>query len=827
MTVKQLAGRAARFMAIASNNPEVLKAQCAVLSRLIPLMYFILVASSWTLTANYIDRAPIWLTVYAALALTAICAVRLSIWWRKRGTTLTTEMAIRELKRTNRMAAILGAAFSAWAFALFPYGDAFAQSHVAFFLAILMIGCIVCLIHLRSAAVTLAAVVGTAFVVFFATTGNPTFIAMAINLTLVTAALLIVVAIRTREFTRMVVARADATTLLQEQGRLLRMIDGMPVAVMTVDPKTFDITYANETSRRTIAQIEDLLPINADELRGTSIDVFHKHPEYQRKILADPANLPHNARIRLGPETLDLRVSAVNAADGSYIGPMLTWAIVTKEVAAENHIRQLAHYDTLTGLANRNSVHEQLEANLTKPDNRIGLLLIDLDDLKIVNDTRGHRVGDALLKQVAERLRVACDGPSTIVGRLGGDKFAVMIQHDDPDQAAVLAEALVNILSIPYCLDDSRTVRIGASIGIALAPVHAEDTEMLMSRADIALYSAKAAGKGTHKMFLPAMEARIQARVHLEAKLRAALEADNGLFVFYQPIINIETGKVTAREALVRWHDGERGWISPGEFIPVAENSGLIDRLGLWVLNRACSDAAAWPDGARVAVNVSAGPVRQRRAHPGGAGGAGQLRPVTGPVGNRGHRNRAAARRTRRHRRPVPVARHRRAGGPRRFRDPAIPRWPICALSPSTRSRSTAPLCATPSIGRIAPRSSRPSPIWASASASPPSPKASRPRPTSIASGRKGAARSRDISTGRRCRATPTPRAWTNSTAGSLNLPSARRTTSTSAIISRFIRPTRRTRSNVRQSRTSSRPSGSIQRNQPVHTARPLPEEPD
>lgn len=390
-----------------------------------------------------------------------------------------------------------------------------------------------------------------------------------------------------------------------EQARVLRMIDDMPVAVMTVDPNTFTITYANEPSKRLIKQIEHLLTIKADNLVGTSIDAFHRHPEHQRRLLSDPANLPHNARIKLGPEVLDLKVSAVTASDGTYIGPMLTWALVTKEVETENRIQRLARYDTLTALPNRMTFHEELERRLATPGNRAGLLYIDLDGFKLVNDTRGHGVGDVLLKEVAARLGTVCNAPAVTVGRLGGDEFAVVLPHDDVAKAEAMAHRIIEAVSAPYDLAHGN-IRIGASVGIAVAPEHGKTGETLLTRADIALYAAKATGKGRSRIFGVEMESRVHERVRLENKLRVALKDREGLFVFYQPIVSIETGKVTAREALVRWHHSSRGWISPAEFVPVAEQSGLIDPLGEFVLDTACRDAAGWKDGARVAVNVSA-----------------------------------------------------------------------------------------------------------------------------------------------------------------------------------------------------------------------------
>jgi diguanylate cyclase (GGDEF)-like protein len=614
MTIGALLSRARAFVTIPRDNPDLVKAQCAALSRLIPLMYSILVGNTWLLAADYMHRAPIWLTFYCPLLLTILCAIRIVIWWRRRNVVPSTEMAIRTLKRTNRVAAALAVSFSVWALSLFPYGDAFSRSHIAFYLAISVIGCIFCLMHLRSAVLIVTAVVSAIFIGFFASSGNPTFIAMAISVTLIVMMMLVVVLIQNRDFSRLIVAKAEALALIaenrrkeQDQYRLLRMIDDMPVAVMTVDPTTFKINYVNETSKRTLSQIADLLPIKASELLGTSIDVFHKDPEHQRRLLANPGNLPHRARIKLGPEMLDLQISAVNATDGSYIGPMLTWSIVTQQVEAESRIHQLAHYDTLTGLANRTTFREQLETSLARPDNRLGLLFVDLDGFKIINDSRGHMVGDALLKQVADRIRNQCRDPGMAIGRLGGDEFAILIEKGDTDQASALADTLIEALVAPFHLDNDRRVQIGASIGIALAPSHGRDPETLLSRADMALYAAKAAGKRTFRTFSPEMETRIQERVRLEAKLRAALEEKTGLFVFYQPIVDIRTRKVTAREALLRFYHPLRGWISPAEFIPVAEESGLIDELGTFVLDRACRDAAEWTDGARVAVNVSPG----------------------------------------------------------------------------------------------------------------------------------------------------------------------------------------------------------------------------
>lgn len=390
-----------------------------------------------------------------------------------------------------------------------------------------------------------------------------------------------------------------------EKARLLRMIDKMPVAVMTIDPNDLTITYVNETSKSLLRSVEHLLPFKPDSLIGMSMDVFHRHPERQRQIMSDPNNLPFHGRMNLGPEVLDVQVSAIVADDGSYLGPMLTWALVTKEVEAENRIRQLAHYDTLTGLPNRVTFREELAKALTTPTNRVGLLYIDLDGFKLVNDTRGHRIGDELLVEVAARLCETCSSPEITVGRLGGDEFVALVPHDNAEDTITLARQIIKALSNPFNLGYDRSLQIGASIGIAFAPANGADADALMARADLALYAAKAAGKGQERVFMQEMETSVQERVRLEAALRDALETRNGLFVFYQPIVDARTGKVTAREALVRWHHQRYGWISPGKFVPIAEQSSLIEQLGDFVLNEACRDAAGRDDGARVAVNIS------------------------------------------------------------------------------------------------------------------------------------------------------------------------------------------------------------------------------
>lgn len=318
-----------------------------------------------------------------------------------------------------------------------------------------------------------------------------------------------------RPLARMVDTQSEAPGTYEKETRLLRMIDKMPVAVMTIDPDNLKITYVNETTKSLIRSVEHLLPIKADDLVGSSMDAFHKHPEHQRRILSNPANLPFHGRMNLGPEVLDVTVSPITADDGTYLGPMLTWAIVTQDVAAEKRIRQLAHYDALTGLANRVTFKEQMDVHFTLPGDGPNLLFIDLDGFKLVNDTRGHRVGDELLLQVANRLRAICDDPAVTIGRLGGDEFAVLVPGGKASELERLAIRIVDTLSMPYSIEQGRQVQIGASIGIALAPEHGDSGETLLAHADMALYASKAAGKGTYRFFCDDMKSRLQNRAPL------------------------------------------------------------------------------------------------------------------------------------------------------------------------------------------------------------------------------------------------------------------------------------------------------------------------
>ena len=263
-----------------------------------------------------------------------------------------------------------------------------------------------------------------------------------------------------------------------------------------------------------------------------------------------------------------------------------------------------ARLDGLTGLADRDAFAAELHQALGGRTPR-AVLALDLDRFKAVNDTLGHPVGDALLRTVAGRLRGALRG-GDVAARLGGDEFAVLQDlggAGSPEAAEALAARLVELLSRPYLLA-GQVVVVGASIGVALLPEDGDDATLLMRRADLALYAAKAAGRGTWRRFSPEQQERAEARRVLENDLRRALPLRQ-FELFYQPQHDAGTGRLAGFEALLRWRHPQRGLVPPGEFVPMAEETGLITAIGEWVLREACAEAARWPEPITVAVNVA------------------------------------------------------------------------------------------------------------------------------------------------------------------------------------------------------------------------------
>jgi diguanylate cyclase (GGDEF)-like protein len=266
----------------------------------------------------------------------------------------------------------------------------------------------------------------------------------------------------------------------------------------------------------------------------------------------------------------------------------------------------MAHHDSLTDLANRVLLNEQLELALGQihRNEMVAIHHLDLDQFKAVNDTFGHPAGDKLLKIVADRLRGLVRETDTIA-RMGGDEFVIVqAAIADPGDATSLAQRIIHLLGEPFDIDGQQ-VLIGVSVGIAVGPGDGLTADKLLRNADLALYRAKGDGRSTFRFFEPVMDLQMQTRRILEQDLRRALPA--GEFeLYYQPVVNLASRTVSGFEALIRWNHPQRGLVSPGTFIPLAEEIGFIVPMGEWVIREACATAAGWPGNSRVAINISA-----------------------------------------------------------------------------------------------------------------------------------------------------------------------------------------------------------------------------
>jgi diguanylate cyclase (GGDEF)-like protein/PAS domain S-box-containing protein len=289
--------------------------------------------------------------------------------------------------------------------------------------------------------------------------------------------------------------------------------------------------------------------------------------------------------------------------DGGWVA---TLEDITELRRAEARLAYIARHDVLTDLPNRALLRERLAEALTpthRSGGRLAVLLLNLDRFKDINDTLGHPVGDALLKRMGERLADCVDEGDT-VAHLGGDEFAIIKFANDPAaEASELVKTINEAVSTPFALDEHHAV-IATSIGIAVAPGDGGTADELLKNADLALYRAKSDGRGQHRFFEPEMDQRMQARLLLERYLRDAL-VEGQFQLFYQPLVNLESDQVVACEALLRWDHPVRGSVPPAEFVPLAEDTGLIVPISEWILRQACEEAARWPERIKVAVNIS------------------------------------------------------------------------------------------------------------------------------------------------------------------------------------------------------------------------------
>jgi diguanylate cyclase (GGDEF)-like protein len=483
--------RARDILATGSGDPELAQAQLSAFTKQVPLLYFMLVTNTVSLTVTHFSSAPAYLTLYIPAALYAISVFRLIHWWFSRHRTYTHEQASRRLRSTYRLTALLGAGFCSWSLSLFPFGDAYQQSHVAFYMANTVIGCIFCLMHLRAAALTLTAIVLGPFTLFFGTSGNPVFTALALNVALVTVAMVFILLTYYRDFGALIRSKKELTERQAE----------------------------------------------------------------------------------------------------------------TQRLSDENH--RLANLDSLTNLPNRRQFRAELEARLSRPEPGAGLALglIDLDGFKPVNDTFGHGIGDRLLVEVGERLLAFSDA-GVFPARLGGDEFGILFRTEaGAERLHALGDDICAALQEPYMFN-GLTARVSGSLGIAILGEAGTTADRLLDRADFALYLAKQNFRGTTVVFSAEHEAEINEQGRLQQALRSA-DLETELYLLFQPLVDVDTGEISAYEALARWESPVLGSVQPMAFISAAERAGMIGRLTEVLLRKALEAAHAWPDHIRLSVNLS------------------------------------------------------------------------------------------------------------------------------------------------------------------------------------------------------------------------------
>ncbi|WP_439543730.1 putative bifunctional diguanylate cyclase/phosphodiesterase [Hyphomicrobium sp.] len=398
--------------------------------------------------------------------------------------------------------------------------------------------------------------------------------------------------------------RIDITELKEREASFRLLFEANPVPMYVVAQAGKAILSANAAAREHYGY-------PGDEMIGRPVQCLHaaeSHAHVDELYSPAPGILRDQYWSHLKRDGSKIEVAIFSQAIvHERAAAVLVAAVdITERRRAEAQVAYLAHHDALTGLANRarHLDHAAELLSVIAHDGGIGAsLCIGLDNFKAVNETMGQAAGDLLLQAVARRINQTLRQDAK-AARLGGDEFGIIMPGvADVEEISAVAKRLIEVISRPYMIQGQPIV-IGASIGIAVAPGDGDEADKLMKNASLALSQVKQRGKGSYRYFEADMNARAQARRKLEQDLRLAIEM-GGLDVHYQPLVSLTTGHTVAAEALVRWLHPERGYVSPVEFIPIAEESGLITRLGDFVLRRACHDAMAWPEHMRVAVNIS------------------------------------------------------------------------------------------------------------------------------------------------------------------------------------------------------------------------------
>jgi diguanylate cyclase (GGDEF)-like protein/PAS domain S-box-containing protein len=396
--------------------------------------------------------------------------------------------------------------------------------------------------------------------------------------------------------------RVDITELKQREASFRLLFDSNPVPMIVCALEDERILGVNDAA---IAHY-GYSRAEFEKLTIGNVQAFESEPPWAGDHSNDELTARIWKHVRADGTLIDLAIYSRQLVYGDRPAVLLSLMDITERKRAEARLAFMAQHDGLTGLPNRGLLRQQMDEMLQhtrRSSDKMAVLMLGLDNFKAVNDTLGHGVGDKLLRSVAKRLRSSLREQDTLA-RLNSDEFAIIQSGlSRPEDAVLLARRLLEAIGEPYLLD-GHSVVIGASVGIAMAPGDGEESEKLLKHVDMALSRAKNDSRGTFSFFESGMDARAQGRRKIETDLRDAIQGEV-LRPYYQPLIDLSSGRITGFEALVRWPHPERGMVSPAEFIPVAEETGLINALGGLMLRRACMDAALWPDDVRVAVNLS------------------------------------------------------------------------------------------------------------------------------------------------------------------------------------------------------------------------------
>jgi len=599
------------FALYAADDPEsawIRAQQLSSVLRLTPFLMGANVFSAGIVISTVAHLSPRELAAWV-VALGAVVGTALRAYARSRGRSFEAASR-RAFSRSTRHATVLGVLWGLVPLLWFPIVPPAAQIVLATLTAGMMSAGAFALGPLPRASLAYLGAITTGALGALWRTGEPTFVMLGFLL----CAYAFICAVGSLGIGRKAVALLRSEREAERQRRmvtvLLRDFEEHAAEALWETTASGQIVHASD-------RLGELLRAElADVLGQTMCDVIDAHSPGAGARIRETymAGRPfRGVTIQVTRDAVDhwwqLSAKPITAESGEVLGWRGVLVDATTEIAAERQLRQLAHYDSLTGLANRVTLHEAIIEHLRQA--RAGALLsMDLDHFKAINDTFGHSTGDEVLAAVAARLRQLVR-PDDVVARLGGDEFAILIRTmHDPAQGAALAQRLLAAFTLP-CEVSGRRHFVGLSIGIALLPAHGTDVDELLGNADLALYDAKGAGRGRVAIYSAVLGDQSRRRAAIEQALKQAPERGE-LSLHWQPQVDVTGWRIVAAEALIRWYHPDLGAVGPDEFIAVAEQAGLVTRVGTWALREACRTAARELGDLDIAVNISAVQLRDR-----------------------------------------------------------------------------------------------------------------------------------------------------------------------------------------------------------------------